>query len=210
MHLLSLALQTWQIAPQPKYHGSMQRVDDAWDALYVPTLYEHGEHGMAQLFQGDRAQFEQQYEAGRQCFHGAESGEVLEDDEWLDSLLEAVGGCLEADRPMEPLGLRFHAEEGFWQVWSYPSPVELVGGRHDGEAVAPGFTLHLEELHACFQSVADFRWNALGLNYPERPHVSIEGVFRGREVYFQVLACAPEGEEPGLKVNATRHRRRDE
>jgi hypothetical protein len=95
-------------------------------------------------------------------------------------------------------------------VWIYPTPVELVGGRHDGEVVAPGFTLHLEELRACFQSVADFRWNALGLNYPEGPQVSVEGVFRGREVYLQVLAYAPEGEEPGLKVNATRRRRRKE
>ena len=95
-------------------------------------------------------------------------------------------------------------------MWIYLTPVELVGGRHDGEVVAPGFTLHLEELRACFQTVTDFRWNALGLNYAEGPHVSVEGVFRCREVNLQVLAYAPEGEESGLKVNATRRRRRDE
>jgi hypothetical protein len=33
------------------------------------------------------------------------------------------------------------------------------------------FTLRLKELRACLPSVADFRWKALGLNYPERPHV---------------------------------------
>jgi hypothetical protein len=38
----------------------------------------------------------------------------------------------------------------------------------------------------------------------------VEGVFRGREVYLQVLAYAPEGEEPGLRVDATRRGRRPE
>ena len=36
------------------------------------------------------------------------------------------------------------------------------------------------------------------------------GVFEGREVFLQVLAYAPEDEEPGLKLDATRRRRRSE
>jgi hypothetical protein len=44
----------------------------------------------------------------------------------------------------------------------------------------------------------------------QTPHVAIEGVVQGREVYLQVLAYAPEGEEPGLKLDATRQRRRHE
>ena len=55
-----------------------------------------------------------------------------------------------------------------------------------------------------------FGWNALGLNDPDGPHVYVEGVFRGREVFLQVLAYAPEGEEPGLRVDATRRGRRPE
>ena len=58
-------------------------------------------------------------------------------------------------------------------------------------------------MRAAFDSVAAFGWNALGLNHPEGPYVYVEGVYRGREVYLQVLAQAPEDEEPGLKVDAT-------
>jgi hypothetical protein len=86
----------------------------------------------------------------------------------------------------------------------------LVGGAHDGDVVAPGFALDLEQLRQEFDSVVAFGWNALGLNWTEGPHVHIEGVFRGREVFLQVLAYAPEGEGPGLKVDATPRRRRSD
>jgi hypothetical protein len=44
---------------------------------------------------------------------------------------------------MGPLGLRYLVEDAFWEVWIYPTPVELVGGAVDGEVVVPGFTLEL-------------------------------------------------------------------
>jgi len=111
---------------------------------------------------------------------------------------------------MGPLGLRYWEEEGFWEIWVYPTPVELVGGAHDGEVVVPGFRLDLEQLRQEFESVAEFGWNSLGLNWPEGPHVYVEGVFQGHEVYLQVLAYAPEDEAPGLKLDATHRRRRRE
>jgi hypothetical protein len=86
--------------------------------------------------------------------------------------------------------------------------VELVGGRHDGRRVVPGFSLDLDLLRSAFASVTDFGWNALGLNCPEGPYVWVEGVFQGREVYVQVLAYPPEDEEPGLHVEATRRPRK--
>lgn len=36
-----------------EYREAMQRSHDAWDALYVATLEEHGEHDMAGLYQED-------------------------------------------------------------------------------------------------------------------------------------------------------------
>jgi hypothetical protein len=44
----------------------------------------------------------------------------------------------------------------------------------------------------------------------EGPHVAIEGAFQGREGYLQVLARAPEDEEPGLKVDTRRRPRRSD
>ena len=142
---------------------------------------------------------------GRQFFHG--SDDDVDDDVWLNTLLEEVEGCMQPDSPMGSLGLQYSEEEDFWEVWIYATPVELVGGRHDGEVVVPGFALDLEQLRESFDSVIAFHWNALGLNYPEGPHVAIEGVFLGREVYLQVLAYAPEGEEPGLKLDSTKRHR---
>jgi hypothetical protein len=96
-----------------EYREPTQRLEAARDALYVSMLKEQGEPGMARLYREDRAQFDRRYEAGRQFFHGPESDAALEDDEWLDCPLEEVGGCLEADSPKGPLGLRSHQEEGF-------------------------------------------------------------------------------------------------
>lgn len=192
-----------------EYRDAMRQHHEAWDQVYRATLREYGELKMARLFEDDRAEFDRIHEIGRQYFDWSAADDAVEDDDWLDSLLEAVGNCVEADSPMGPLGLRYREAEGFWEVWIYPTPVELVGGRHDGEIVVPGFTLDLEQLRSCFDSLAAIHWNALGLNLTEGPHVSIEGVYEGREVFLQVLAYAPRGETPGLKVDATRRRRRD-
>jgi len=190
-----------------EYWEAMQQSHDAWDALYVQTLEEFGEHETARLFQTDSEEFEGIYEAGRQFFHGTENEEEdSEDDEWLDELCRSVADCVEAESPEGALGVRSREEEGFWDVWVYPTPVELVGGRHDGKVVVPGFSLDLQQLCELFESVVSFGWNALGLNWPQGPHVHVEGVFQGREVYLQVLAYAPEDEEPWLKVDATRKR----
>jgi hypothetical protein len=194
-----------------EYREAMQRCHDAWDTLYTATLEEHGEQDMARLVRDHPEEFAQQYEAGRQFFHGPgdddETDEADEED-WLDLLQDTVAACVEADSPMGPLGLRYREEDGFWEVWVYPTPVELVGGAHDGEVVVPGFRLDLEQFRQEFESVVDFGWNALGLNDPDGPHVYVEGVFQGREVYLQVLAYAPEDEEPGLKFDATGRPRR--
>lgn len=82
--------------------------------------------------------------------------------------------------------------------------MELVGGRHDGEIVLPGFTLDLEELRSRFESITDLGWNALGFNQPEGPHIYLEGIYQGHELFLQISAYAPEDEEPGMKFNMIR------
>jgi len=106
------------------------------------------------------------------------------------------------------LGLRYWEEDGFWEIWIYPTPVELLGGAHDGAVVDPGFSFDLELLRSVFDTVAAFGWNALGLTYPEGPHVYVEGVYQEREIYLQVLARAPEDADPGMKLDTTNRPRR--
>lgn len=194
---------SWPTGERPaEYETVQQQLHDAWEALYANKLEEFGEREMARLFRADREQFEQLSEAGRQFFFPAS-----EEDEaaaWQDRLLETLVGCVEADSAMGPWGLRYREEEGFWEVWIYPTPVELIGGADDGAVVVPGYRLDLEALRLAFTSVAAFGWDALGLNNPDGPHVYVEGVFQGREVWLHVLAQAPEGEEPGLKFDTTK------
>lgn len=123
---------------------------------------------------------------------------------WLTDLLDAVTSCMEADSPMGRPGLRYQRADDFWEIWIYPTPVELVGGARDGAVLEPGFVLNVEQLRMAFDSVVDMGWNALGLNFVEGPHFYVEGAFGGRELFLQVLAHPPEGEEPGLKLNATK------
>jgi hypothetical protein len=103
-----------------------------------------------------------------------------------------------------PLGFLYREEEGFWQITIYPKPVELVGGADEGEIVALAFSLDLEAMRAEFERVDAVSWHSLGYLNGEGSHVSIEGVYRGHAVFVQVLAYAPEGKEPGTKLDTTR------
>ena len=141
-------------------------------------------------------------ETGDQAFFGPETPEE-ESEFWLGDLVDAVAACMTADSPTGPLGCRYVEEGGFWHVILYPTPVELIGGAEDGEIVAPGFSLDLEALRALFDRVDTFDWRSLG--FPsDGPEVSIEGRFQGCESYLQVLAYAPDDEEPGMKLDTVR------
>jgi hypothetical protein len=186
-----------------EYDQALRQLHDAWGALLASKMEEFGESEMARMFRSDRKQFAQTSEAGRQFFFGPEYGDDEEDLEWLVNLQDAVAACVEAESPMGPLGLSYGEEDGFWEIAIYPTPVELVGGADDGAVVTPGFSLDLEQLRSAFDSIAAIGWNALGLNYSEGPHVYVEGVYEGRDIFLQVLAYAPEDEDPGLKLNVS-------
>src|SRR5262249_46277330 len=103
------------------------------------------------------------------------------------------------------LGLRYREEEGAWEVLVYQVPVELVGGRHDGEVVSPGFTLDLEQVRSAFTRVEDLSWQAHPLGEgAEGPCVSGEGRYAGQEVWLRVLAFAPDDEEAGERFDTNR------
>ena len=174
----------------PEYAAVLRRYHDAWDEIFAEKLEQYGEADMARLFREDPEEFRRRSEAGRLFFHEPRrpGSEV---PAWLDELVEAVADCLTADGPMGPLGFRYGEEEGFWELVVYPTPVELLGGAHDGAVVAPGFTLDLEGLRAAFDRVDDFGWNAPGLHDADGPHVWVEGEYRGREVWLRVLAQCP-------------------
>jgi hypothetical protein len=194
------------LAPEEEPHElkeAQARVAEAMDVLCAAKMAEFGEAEMARLFQADETEFARRRETGRIFFHGPRLSSDVDDSFWLDDLKAAVAECIEPDSPMGPLGLRYREEEGFWEITIFATPVELVGGADDGEIVLSGFSVDLERFRGVFDSIADFGWDASGVTGEEGPYVWVEGIFQGREVYLQVLATAPDDEEPGLKVDAT-------
>ena len=57
-----------------------------------------------------------------------------------------------------------------------------------------------------FDRVADVRWSVYHHRRPpvRGPEISIDGVYAGHEVFLQILAEAPEDEEVGMELDATR------
>ena len=122
---------------------------------------------------------------------------------WLELLVDAVAQCMEAHSVLGPLGYRWGEEDGFWEVMVFPSAAEMVGGAEDGAMVAPCFSLDLRELSAAFEEVIDVYWrsHALGPHDQAGAHVAIEGRYKGRHVFLQVLREAPPDERPGFRVD---------
>jgi hypothetical protein len=122
--------------------------------------------------------------------------------EWLDALAGVVADAITAHGVPGRLGLRYREEDGCWDVLVYPLPVELVGGRHDGEVVSPGFSVDLEAVRSAFTRVDDLSWQAHPLSEQDQgPCVSVEGEYAERQVWLRVLAYAPDDEGPGERFD---------
>ena len=195
----------WPSGTAPAGYGELrQEYYRAWGEVFAKTLEQFGEREMARLFRDDEERFNQLTDIGRQYFFGPESNAENVPEVWLHRLAEAVAGCMEATSPMGPLGYRYGEEDSMWEIDLYPTSVELVGGAADGEVVAAAFSLDIEQLRGLFDRIDVLAWQSLGFLSGEGPHVSIEGIYQGHEVFIQVLAYAPEDEEPGMKLDTTR------
>lgn len=128
---------------------------------------------------------------------------MSEAPQWLTSLVDAVGNCMEVHCAAGPLAFRWGSEDDFWEVMVYCAPGEAVGGAEDGAVLVPGFSLDVSELMSIFEELRDSHWqsHSFGPHGHKGSHISIEGVFQGHHVYLQVLAEAPEDEKPGFKVD---------
>ena len=96
---------------------------------------------------------------------------MSEAPQWLTSLVDAVGNCMEAHCAAGPLAFRWGTEDDFWEVMVYCTPGEAVGGAEDGAVLVPGFSLDLMELTSIFEELTDSHWQAhsFGPHDPHRP-----------------------------------------
>jgi hypothetical protein len=195
----------WPSGTAPAGYGELrQQYYRAWGEVFAAKLEQLGEPEMAQFFRGDEERFNRLVEAGREYFFGSEGNAENVPEVWVRRLVKAVADCMEVDSLMGPLGFGYGEDDGLWQIDVYPTPVELVGGAVDGEVVATGFSLDVEQLRGLFERIDAVAWQSLGFPHAEGPHVSIEGLYQGHEVFIQVLAYAPDDEEPGMKLDTMR------
>jgi len=192
-------------APE-EYEELRRRHQAAWDQMYVAKPAEFGEHEMAQQYRSDPEGFHRRSEAGRTFFHGPEEPDDADAPGWVYGLAETVAGNMTSISGPAPIGFLYSQEGGRWELIVYPKSVELVGGAEDGQIVSPGYSLDLEQLRGAFDRVDACSWESLGNPDDEGPHVSIEGVYQGHEVFLRVLAYAPEDDEPGMKLDTTGRR----
>lgn len=125
--------------------------------------------------------------------------------DWLDELIDAAVGCMEAHSATGPVGVQYLQEEDLTTVLLYPTPVELVGGEEDGSLVISGFTLDIQALMSIFEEVIEINWESQAF-YPPDPagaNVAIEAVYQGHSVWLQILAAPPDDEQPGMKLDVT-------
>jgi hypothetical protein len=184
----------------PEYETALRQHEQAWDDLFAAQLDEHGEGEIAALFRTDPAEYERRNETGRRYFHGSRLGADSDEDDWLSSLTDVVGGSITPESLMGPLEILYSEEEGFWEVDMYSTPVELVGGPDDGAIVTPGFSVDLEQLRSAFDKIEDLGWNSIGWQDGRGPFVWIEGVYEGRELFLRLLAEPPAGQEAAMKL----------
>jgi len=128
---------------------------------------------------------------------------MAEEPQWLASLVDAVGNCMQSHCALGPLAFRWRQEDNFWEIAVYATPGEVLGGAEDGAIIVPGFSLNVQELMSVFEELTDVNWcsQSFGPHDNRGPHISIEGVYQGHEVYLEILAEAPEDEGPGFKVD---------
>ena len=132
--------------------------------------------------------------------------------DWLEALVDAAIGCMEAHSATGPVGYRYRQEDALTTVFVYPTPVELVGGEEDGGLVISGFTLDIQALMSLFEQVIEIHWESQAF-YPADltgANVAIEAVYQGHSVWMTILAAPPDDEQPGMKLDVTARQNKEE
>ena len=92
-------------------------------------------------------------------------------------------------------------DDGVCMLELFPTPVELIGGAIDGKLVVSGFSLDIERFRSLFDRVDSLEWQSLGFLSDDGPHVSLEGVFQGHDIFILILPHPLGDEEPGMKFD---------
>jgi hypothetical protein len=112
---------------------------------------------------------------------------------WLKTLADAVAQSVALIDVTAPFGCHFCFADGVWEVTLFAEAVEVVGGPKDGAIKLSRFGVHITEILALFQDVTSCTWQAQSMGEDDDlgPHLSVEGLYKGRQVWLRVLAEPP-------------------
>lgn len=174
---------------------------DAWRLLLLKELAEHGETQLADILRRSPCRFASILRNGRGWLFNPppDAGKMTAA---VQSLFDKMSDCVESDVAMGPLRCRWRVELGILDVSIYPTPIEFVGGRRDGQLVDPDLSrIDLLAMQEIFDEVYEFFWSVES-DERQYQYVNIEGVYGGFEmVSVGLYAGAPEGEKPVLREN---------
>ncbi|RMG42100.1 MAG: hypothetical protein D6725_00180 [Planctomycetota bacterium] len=116
---------------------------------------------------------------------------------WLKELTDAViGGVRAADEDAIRVDCHVYYNPFYeqWEVTLFLEETEVLGGERDGAIVPTPFSLDLTELMAVFDEVQHFHWQAqrAGEDDDLGPHVAVEGLYAGNNVWLRFLASPPQ------------------
>lgn len=134
---------------------------------------------------------------------------VINSPEWIDTLVNKV---LDAMTPLGfigPLGYRWwepdNLNNGYdgWQIVTFPTPNEAIGGKHDGCKYVSGFYLDIRQVLDVFTSVKAVAWsNPTQYNGDlDGPEFYIQGQYEGKDVWLRVFNVPPQDEPCSYAVN---------
>lgn len=123
---------------------------------------------------------------------------------WIEALVDVVVGCMEAHSPMGSVRWRYREEEALGERVVYPTPWSSSVGQQTALWWSPDFRW-ICTLLAAFEHVTALQWcpHGFGPYDPDGPCISLEGLYRGHQVWLRMLAERPEDAEPGLHLETS-------
>jgi hypothetical protein len=119
-------------------------------------------------------------------------------DNWLN---EFVARVMDATTLLtEPVEIACHTyfneaadSGGEWEVTVFAEP-DTLGGRLDAFPLQPATSVDVAGLMTVFDSLDSCRWQSETVAFDDElgSHLSVEGAYRGHQIWLRVLSRAPE------------------
>jgi len=86
-----------------------------------------------------------------------------------------------------------------WEAWMYPTPVEILGGRDDGEEVLPSHrAVNISDITVLFDEPPDVDW----CHCPDHiTEVSIDGRVKGHGLWLHIQEEPPKDMKPTVRFD---------